>query len=110
MAVAGFTAAELSITAQQDVIIVTDWKADAQSLEYLNRSILASAFERRFSLANFIRVKDASYVDGILSIDLVREIPEEMKPRKIATGQAPRHEAIEHKQAPRQETIEHKAA
>jgi len=99
LAVAGFTPDELSITAQQNVLIVEGQKAVSQGSEYLYRGIMADRFERRFSLADFIKVKDADYANGILSIDLVREIPEEMKPRKIAIGQTSQPMSIEHKAA-----------
>lgn len=92
MAVAGFRRDELEITVQDNVLIVIG-RAGEQTGEaerhFLHRGIAKRAFERRFQLADTIKVVNASYEDGLLNIDLVREIPEHKKPRKIAIeGQA----------------------
>ena len=99
LAVAGFGPDELSITAQQNMLIVEGQKAETQGAEYFHQGIAAGRFERRFNLADFVKVKNADYKNGVLSVDLVREIPEEMKPRKIAIGQSARPDVIEHKAA-----------
>lgn len=84
LAVAGFAADEIDITAQQNLLIVTGRKRDEDDSDYLHRGIATRAFERRFGLADYVQVKNADLKDGLLAIDLVREIPEEMKPRKVA--------------------------
>ncbi|MEM7289174.1 MAG: Hsp20 family protein [Pseudomonadota bacterium] len=85
MAVAGFSEDEVSIEAKQHALTVTgekDEKGD-EDREVLFRGIAARSFERRFQLADHVEVKEASLENGLLHIDLVREIPEAMKPRKI---------------------------
>jgi molecular chaperone IbpA len=84
MAVAGFTPEEISITAQQNLLLVAGAKqGDERDRLYLHRGIAARGFERRFELADFVKVTGASLENGLLSIDLTREVPEEMKPRRI---------------------------
>lgn len=98
LAVAGFSGEEIDITAQQNQLIVTGRKSDDEGTEYIHRGIANRQFERRFGLADFIKVAEADLKDGLLSIDLVREIPEAMRPRKISIGGAqPRQDAIEAK-------------
>ena len=93
MAVAGFSESEISIEAHRNVLTVkgerTEEKTD-DGKEVLYRGIAARAFERRFQLADHVEVKDASLKNGLLHIDLKRNVPEELKPRKIAiaNGQA----------------------
>lgn len=103
LAVAGFKADEIEITAQQNLLLVSGRKGehnDNQASSFLHLGIANRSFERRFELADFVRVDAANLADGLLTIDLVREVPEAMKPRKIAvaTG-APTGPAIEHKAA-----------
>jgi molecular chaperone IbpA len=86
LAVAGFSPADLSIVAQQNLITVTGRKPENGGHEYLYQGISARPFERRFSLADYIEVDGASYEHGLLQIDLVRRVPETMKPRKIDIG------------------------
>jgi molecular chaperone IbpA len=89
LAVAGFKADEIDITAQQNVLIVTGRKSDEsdqKGSDFIYRGIANRSFERRFALADHIQVKGADLKDGLLSIELVREIPEAMKPRKIDIG------------------------
>lgn len=96
LAVAGFGRDEIDIVAQQNQLIVTGKKVEDEKSEYVHRGIANRSFERRFGLADHIKVTEADLKDGLLSIDLVREIPEAMKPRKISIGGAePRQEAIE---------------
>ncbi|TCU29319.1 molecular chaperone IbpA [Rhizobium azibense] len=83
MAVAGFSEKELTITHEQNMLIVTSEKADEDEKQYLHRGIPSQAFERRFELADYVKVTAAKLVDGLLTIDLKREIPEEMKPHRI---------------------------
>lgn len=89
LAVAGFKADEIDITAQQNVLIVTGRKneeSEARGTDYIYRGIANRSFERRFALADHIQVRGADLKDGLLAIELKREIPEAMKPRKIDIG------------------------
>jgi molecular chaperone IbpA len=91
LAVAGFTRDEIDITAQQNVLLVSGKKSDesdGKNGDFIYRGIANRSFERRFALADHIQVKSADLKDGMLSIELVREIPEAMKPRKIDIGGA----------------------
>lgn len=85
LAVAGFGPGDIDITARQNMLIVTGRKAENRNRDgnYLHMGIATRAFERRFELADFVRVEAADMKDGLLSIELIREIPEAMKPRKI---------------------------
>jgi len=89
LAIAGFRPDEIDITAQQNVLIVSGKKKDEsgeKGSDYIYRGIATRSFERRFALADHIQVRGADMKDGLLSIELVREIPEAMKPRKIDIG------------------------
>lgn len=89
LAVAGFRGDEIDITAQQNLLIVAGKKAgenENNSGEYLHLGIANRSFERRFELADFIRVESADLADGLLVIELVREVPEAMRPKKISIG------------------------
>ncbi|MEP2531955.1 Hsp20 family protein [Shimia sp.] len=84
IAVAGFSAEDLGIEVKENALIVTARKTDdLQTKSFLHRGIATRAFERRFHLADHVRVTGASHVDGMLHIDLEREIPEALKPRRI---------------------------
>ena len=87
LAVAGFAEADLSLKTHENVLTVVGTKAanDAKG-EYLHRGIAERGFERRFQLADHVLVKGANLENGLLRIDLVRELPEAMKPRKITIG------------------------
>ncbi|HMN87941.1 MAG TPA: Hsp20 family protein [Bauldia sp.] len=87
MAVAGFAEDELSIEAKENTLTVKGEKKDqtaGESREFLYRGIAARSFERRFQLADHVEVRGASLENGLLHVDLVREIPEAAKPRTIA--------------------------
>lgn len=89
LAVAGFRQDEIDITAHQNVLIVTGRKQDEseqKAADYIYRGIANRSFERRFALADHIQVSGADMKDGLLSVELKREIPEAMKPRKIDIG------------------------
>jgi molecular chaperone IbpA len=87
MAVAGFSGEELDVTVQENTLLVTGKaKNEPEHSNYLHRGIARRAFERRFSLADHIRVVGASLVNGMLHVDLTREVPEASKPRKIQIG------------------------
>jgi molecular chaperone IbpA len=83
MAVAGFSESELTITHQPNLLIVAGNKPETDG-EYLHRGIPGASFERRFELADHVKVAHADLQNGLLTISLVREVPEEMKPRKIS--------------------------
>ena len=87
IAVAGFSRDEIEITAQDNVLTVAGRgaeSAEGDKREFLHRGIAKRAFERRFQLADTIRITGARYADGLLDIELVREVPEHKKPRRIA--------------------------
>jgi molecular chaperone IbpA len=119
IAVAGFTRDEIDITAQQNVLVVSGRKKDEdeqRGKDYVYRGIANRSFERRFALADHVQVKGADLKDGLLSIELAREIPESMKPRKIDIGgsaqQKQDQSAIgsgEHKQPAAQQTVDAQA-
>ncbi len=97
LAVAGFKRDEVEITAQQNLLVVSGRKAeqtDAQKGAVLHLGIANRSFERRFELADFIVVEAADLADGLLTIDLRREVPDAMKPRRIAIGATEAHPAI----------------
>lgn len=98
MAVAGFEEKELELEVKEGVLRIAGRKADEEGgHKYLYRGIAARSFERKFQLADHVRVDGASLRDGLLHIELVREIPEAMKPRRIPIGAAPERPAIESK-------------
>lgn len=91
LAVAGFSADELDVTTQENTLIITGRgkeEASGQTRTFLHRGIAKRAFERRFQLADTIKVTNASYADGLLNVELVRVVPEHKKPRKIEIAAA----------------------
>ena len=89
MAVAGFAEEDLNITTEQNHLLVTgERKNEEKTGEYLHRGIATRSFERRFNLADHVKVVNASLENGLLHIDLERELPEAMKPRTIKIGQS----------------------
>ncbi|WP_336097880.1 Hsp20 family protein [Roseovarius sp. CH_XMU1461] len=85
VAVAGFSDADLAVEVKDGALIVSARKSEEEGERtYLHRGIATRAFERRFQLADHVRVTGASHTDGMLHIDLVREVPEALKPRRIA--------------------------
>jgi molecular chaperone IbpA len=107
LAVAGFKQDEIDIVAQQNLLLVSGKKETAQQdrANFLHIGIANRSFERRFELADFVRVERADLADGLLTIELVREIPEAMKPQKIAIGGTAQPSASNDTK-----TIEHSAA
>jgi molecular chaperone IbpA len=88
VAVAGFTPDELTVEVKDGTLTVAARKADAEAeRRYLHRGIATRAFERRFALADHVKVTGALQAHGMLHIDLVRETPEALKPRRIAIAQ-----------------------
>ncbi len=88
MAAAGFSEDDLDVTVKENSLTIKGKKADAEQdkVKYLYRGIATRSFERRFELADHIKVIGARLENGILSLDLVREVPEAMKPRSIKIG------------------------
>jgi molecular chaperone IbpA len=102
MAVAGFTPADIKVEVEESLLKVIGQKGDEpKGNEFLYRGIAGRNFERRFQLADYVEVKGADIKDGMLHIDLAREVPEKMKPRTIAigSGKAAPEKVIEHKAA-----------
>jgi molecular chaperone IbpA len=99
MAVAGFGEDDLDVTVKENSLTIKGKKADADQdkVKYLYRGIATRTFERRFELADHIKVTGARLENGFLSLDLVREVPEAMKPRsiKISASRAPKPKVIE---------------
>ena len=102
MAVAGFSPDELNLTSQPNWLVVSGQKQGEESTQYLHRGIATRSFERRFELADHVKVTGASIANGLLTIELVREVPEEMKPRRIevqawkAVGAGGQPQQVEH--------------
>jgi molecular chaperone IbpA len=86
LAVAGFSPDDITVTAQQNLLTVTGRKSETPDHEYLYQGISARPFERRFSLEDHVEVASAAFENGLLQIELVRRIPEAMKPRRIEIG------------------------
>jgi molecular chaperone IbpA len=105
LALAGFSPEEISITAQQNLLTVAGKKAEAPSHEFLHQGIAARPFEHNFSLEDHVEVDGASFENGLLQVDLVRRIPEAMKPRPIAislpgaTSKSAKGKTVEHARA-----------
>ena len=98
MALAGWKADEITVVAESNVLVVSGQKAELENQLYLYRGIPVGAFERRFNLADHVQVREARMVDGLLTIDLMREIPEPLKPRRIQIANSKPPET-EHQQA-----------
>ncbi len=97
MAVAGFGEDDLDVTVKENSLVITGKKpkADAEKVKYLHHGIATRAFERRFELADHIRVTGARLENGLLHVELVREVPEAMKPRSIPIEGGARKKVIE---------------
>lgn len=101
IAVAGFSEADLNVEVRENALVVSARKAaDEAERTYLHRGIATRAFERKFQLADHVQVTGASHVNGMLHIDLVREVPEGLKPRRIeiAKGETFDTKAVEAKE------------
>ena len=100
MALAGFDSSEVEIVAERDVLHVSGRKhKDEQQRTYLHRGIAARDFEQRFQLANHVKVTTAAFDNGMLTIELVREVPEALKPRKIVINGGDNVQQLEQRQA-----------
>ena len=94
LAVAGFEESELDIKVERDVLFVRGKKAKDDAHKYLYQGIANRTFERKFNLADYIEVKGADFKNGLLTINLAKEIPEAMKPKRIEINQS--SNALEH--------------
>ena len=99
LAVAGFGVNDITVTAEQNALTIEGKKPETSTGEYLYQGIAARPFRRVFNLADYVQVKGASFQDGLLVIDLVREVPEAMKPRRIEIGAGTAPSQIEQKKA-----------
>jgi molecular chaperone IbpA len=101
LAVAGFTPDDITITAQQHMLIAEGRKNKGGDRQYLYQGISARPFRRVFALADYVQVKAATFEDGLLKIELVREVPEAMKPRRVQinAGAGNDNQQIEQKKA-----------
>jgi molecular chaperone IbpA len=84
LAVAGFAPSDIAITAEQNVVTIEGGKSDKTERDFIYRGISTRNFKRQFNLADYVQVKSATFDNGLLKIELIREIPEAMKPRRIA--------------------------
>jgi molecular chaperone IbpA len=89
LALAGFGPDEIAVTAEQNVLTVEGCEGDKDQHEYVYQGISARPFKRQFNLADYVQVKTAAFNNGLLQIELLREMPEAMKPRRIAIGRGP---------------------
>jgi molecular chaperone IbpA len=87
IALAGFGPEDLTITAGQSAVIVEGRKSEKAQRQYLHQGISARQFKRVFNLADYVQVKGAAFENGLLKVELVREVPESMKPRRIQIGE-----------------------
>jgi molecular chaperone IbpA len=101
MAVAGFTPEDLDVIVKENELLIAGktTKDDEEQTEYLHRGLARRAFERRFELADHIKVKGATVDNGLLHVNLVREVPEESKPRKIEIVGTPSAKVLDQKAA-----------
>jgi molecular chaperone IbpA len=100
LAIAGFVPEDITIMAEQNVLTVEGRRAEKGEHHYLYQGIAARPFRRVFNLAEYVQVTGASFENGLLKVDLMREVPEAMKPRRIAiNGGANDNQQIEHKAA-----------
>lgn len=83
LAVAGFGENELNVTQERNLLVVSGERAANEDIQYLHRGIAGRSFQRRFELADHVRVVGANLANGLLTVELKREVPEAMKPRRI---------------------------
>ena len=93
VAVAGFTEGEINVEARDGQLVISAKKADDTEANYLHRGIATRAFERRFQLADHVRAVGATMENGLLHVDLVREVPEALKPRKMNQPNKKQHKS-----------------
>ena len=99
LALAGWSPNEITVTAEPNLLVISGEKAESEGAQYLYRGIPSVTFEQRFNLADHVQVRDARMADGLLVIDLVREVPEALRPRRIEIANSNEPQALEQKQA-----------
>jgi molecular chaperone IbpA len=99
LALAGFAPDDVSVTAEQNTLTIEGRKAAKDEREFLYQGIAARPFRRLFNLADYVQVKAAAFKDGLLTIELAREVPEAMKPRRIAINGGGSPQQIDQKAA-----------
>jgi len=100
MAVAGFGSDEIEITQKENTLLVAGQKhPEQENGQILHRGIASRAFNQSFNLADYVKVTNASLENGLLTVDLVREVPEELKPRRIQIASGDGRKTIEHAKA-----------
>ncbi|HLH97960.1 MAG TPA: Hsp20 family protein [Xanthobacteraceae bacterium] len=99
LALAGFAPEDVTVTAEQNILTVEGTKSAKDEHQYLYQGISARPFRRVFNLADYVQVKSASFDNGLLKIELVREVPDAMKPRRIPIGGGDRTSTVEHRKA-----------
>jgi molecular chaperone IbpA len=99
LALAGWTPNEVTVTAEPNLLVISGEKTESEGTQYLYRGIPSVAFEQRFNLADYVQVRDAQMADGLLVIDLVRELPEALRPRRIEIANSNEPQALEQVQA-----------
>jgi len=107
LAAAGFKPEQINVTVHQNVLTISGSATDKEDGQFLYKGIAGRSFERRFNLADFVEVKNASFHDGLLQIELERRVPEELKPRKIQINSDPAQGSIS---GGKTKTIEHSSA
>jgi molecular chaperone IbpA len=88
LAVPGFTISDIEITQQPNLLVIAGTRAEQEEADLLHRGIPSGKFTHRFELADYVEVVDANLAEGLLTIELRREVPEAMKPRRIVLGSA----------------------
>ncbi|MGH7088393.1 MAG: Hsp20 family protein [Stellaceae bacterium] len=99
MAVAGFAAEDLDLSVKENELLVSGHSKNEEQAQFLHKGLARRGFERRFQLADHIKVTGAALENGLLHVDLLRELPEAMKPRKIEIATGAKPHAIEQKAA-----------
>lgn len=99
LAVAGWKPDQIAVTTEPNLLVVSGQQAEPEGKQYLYRGIPSIGFERRFNLADYVQVRDARMANGLLTIELVREVPEALKPRRIQIANSNEPQVIEQKQA-----------
>lgn len=99
LALAGWTPDEITVTAEANELVIAGQKAESEGKQYLYRGIPAVAFEHRFSLADYVEIREARMMHGLLVIDLARLLPEAMKPRRIEIANSNEPQRLEQKRA-----------
>ena len=98
MALAGYKPDEITVTYKPNLLLVSGSRSASDEGNYLHRGLAGGNFERKFELADFVEVASATLENGLLTIDLKREVPEEMKPRRIAIGKGQAQQTADPKQ------------